>query len=94
MEDKLARAIAEMLTPAITEVVKQTIREVAPASTAPVTVYTVEEAAKLLRTSRDQILAYIRSGKLASFKLERDSRKNLIHSSDLMDLVERLKQAG
>jgi len=94
MEDKLARAIADMLAPTIAETVREAIREAAPSSAAPVTVYTVEEAAKLLRTSRDQILAFIRCGKLASFKLERDSRKNLIYASDLMDLVERLKQAG
>ena len=94
MEDKLARAIADMLAPTIAETVREAIREAAPAAAAPITVYTVEEAADLLHTSRNQILAYIRSGKLASFKLERDSRKNLIYSSDLIDLVERLKEAG
>ena len=98
MDEKLARVIADMLRPEISDSVRDTVAEALKEMifSAPpgLSVYTVEEAAKALRTSRDQILAYIRTGQLKVFKLERDSRRNLIEAADLHDLVRRLKEAG
>lgn len=55
-------------------------------------VYTVAEAAKVLRTDREQIYAYIRTGELPAFHLQRNSRKNLIYGADILALVTNLKE--
>ena len=57
-------------------------------------VYDVTEAAKVLRTNRDQIYAYIRSGRLKAFTLEEGARKYLIQDSDLQALIDSRKVAS
>ena len=57
-------------------------------------VYDVTEAAKVLRTNRDQIYAYIRSGRLKAFTLEDNARKYLIQDSDLQALIDSRKVAS
>lgn len=54
-------------------------------------VYNVEEAASLLHTRREQIYAYIRSGRLPAFHLERNG-KWLTTGRDIEALIETLKR--
>ena len=58
----------------------------------PEVVYTVEEAAGLLNTSKMQVYAYIRSGKLAAFHLERNGQKLLTTGRDIENLINLLKR--
>ncbi|MEA4899293.1 MAG: helix-turn-helix domain-containing protein [Christensenellaceae bacterium] len=58
----------------------------------PSAVYSVEECAKALRTCREQVYAWIRSGQLPAFHLERNSKKWLLYGSDIIALIKRLKE--
>lgn len=55
-------------------------------------VYTAEEAANLLCCNRNQIYAYIRSGRLPAFHLERNGQKWLTTGRDIEALIETLKR--
>ena len=85
---KMAEALADIIRKAIQEAVPEA-PQVAP--TEPI-VLTVDDAASILRTSSTQIYAYIRSGRLAAFHLERDQRKYLIYRDDLMQLIDSLRR--
>ena len=58
----------------------------------PSAVYTADEAAKLLRTTRHQIYTFIRSGRLPAFHLERDGQKWLTTGKDIENLIATLKR--
>lgn len=58
----------------------------------PTRIYTAEGVSKIMMTSRNQIYAYIRSGKLRTFRLEPNKRKNLIQGSDIQALIDHLKR--
>ena len=54
-------------------------------------VYTAGECAKVMRTNREQVYAWIRSGELAAFHLNRDAQKWMVYGGDLLKLIDRLK---
>jgi hypothetical protein len=58
----------------------------------PGAVYTADEAAALLCTTRNQVYAYIRSGRLSAFHLERNGQKWLTTGRDIENLIATLKR--
>ena len=58
----------------------------------PSSVYKVSECAQLMRTNREQVYAWIRTGGLPAFHLSRDAQKWLVKGVDLVRLIEKLKE--
>lgn len=55
------------------------------------TVYTVKEAAEYMATSTQTVYEWVRTGRLPSFKLSRDSKSYRIYRRDMDALIEILK---
>ena len=55
-------------------------------------VYKVTEVALIMRTTRDQVYAWIRSGRLPAFHLNGNAVKNLVHGQDIAKLIDSLKE--
>lgn len=54
-------------------------------------VYTVKEAAEYMATSTQTVYEWVRTGRLPSFKLSRDSKSYRIYRRDMDALIEILK---
>ena len=57
-------------------------------------VYKPVEVALILRTSRDQVYAWIRTGRLPSFHVRDGGHTNYVHGKDIARLIDRLKEAA